>query len=605
MIHRKIELLAPAKNLLCGIEAINHGADAVYIGAPLFSARFSAGNSIEDIEQLVKYSHQYYAKVYVALNTILKEEELPVANKIIWQLYEAGIDALIIQDMAILEMDIPPIALHASTQMDNRMPDKVGFLENSGFSQVILARELSLSQIEGIAKQTNVSLEFFIHGALCVCYSGQCYLSHAFSGRSANRGECAQYCRLRYTLQDDLGKILVKDKHLLSLKDLNHSDNLEKLLDAGISSLKIEGRLKELSYVKNITAYYRKQLDKIFERRLEYQPSSSGNCSYTFTPCPEKSFNRGFTDYFLKGRKKEIPSLDTPKSTGEYIGKLKELTPKYLKIFTTFALNNGDGLCFFNKEGTLEGFRVNRVEKGKVFPAEMPDILIGTPLYRNYDNNFEKILSSQSAVRKISVIFSLKIEKENLVLQVVDSDGNQCEVTTFYKKELARTNQLEEIKSRLSKVGNTIFEVEKIHIEFQEDLFIPASLLAELRRKVLELLQTTREMSYFRKKTKTQNLKGKYIEDKLTYRGNVSNSKARQFYVNRGVLQIDDAFEINPLEHVPLMFSKYCLKYQLGYCPKMKENQLSGKNWYLSSNQVQLKLEFDCEKCEMKVYKNA
>ena len=400
---RSIELLAPAKDLQCGIEAINHGADAVYIGSPKFSARAAAGNTLEDIRTLCSYAHQFGARIYVAFNTILTDEELPDAETIIWELYRAGADALIVQDMGILSLNLPPIPLHASTQTDNRTPAKVKFLQDAGFTQVVLARELSLNEIHAIASETTVPLEVFVHGALCVSYSGQCYISSALSGRSANRGECAQYCRLPYTLLDAEGNEILKDKHLLSLKDLNQSQHLEALLDAGVTSLKIEGRLKEVSYVKNITAYYRKKLDALFAKRPEYKRASVGHETYTFEPIAEKSFNRGFTSFFLQQRQKDITSFDTPKSVGERVGTVKELKGNSFTIAGTKQLSNGDGLIFFNSEGNLEGFRVNRVEENRVFPLEMPRISPKTILYRNYDHAFEKLLEKPSAERKIDV----------------------------------------------------------------------------------------------------------------------------------------------------------------------------------------------------------
>ncbi|MDR1683077.1 MAG: U32 family peptidase, partial [Candidatus Symbiothrix sp.] len=396
--NRKIELLAPAKNAETGIEAINHGADAVYIGAPKFSARAAAGNSIDDIRRLTEYAHLFHAKVYAAFNTILYDNELAEAEKLIWELYRANVDALIIQDMGILNLNLPPIALHASTQTDNRNLEKVQFLEKAGFAQIVLARELSLNEIRTIASQTKANIEVFVHGALCTSFSGQCYISQAISGRSANRGECAQFCRLPYTLSDDKGKILHSNKHLLSLKDLNQSENLEKLLDAGVSALKIEGRLKDTSYVKNITAYYRQKLDAIFERRPEYQAASSGKTTPFFVPNPEKSFNRGFTDYFLFGRKTEIASVDTPKSIGEPIGSVRDVKGNYFTIASSKAIHNGDGLCFFaNRQ--LIGFRINKVENERIYPVEMHGINKATNLYRNYDHEFEKILSKKSAER--------------------------------------------------------------------------------------------------------------------------------------------------------------------------------------------------------------
>ena len=601
-IARKIELLAPAKNLECGIEAIKHGADAVYIGAPQFSARAAAGNSIEDIKTLCDFAHSYFAKVYVALNTILFDSELPTVETLIQQLYKAGADALIIQDMGILQMNLPPVPLHSSTQNDNRDAEKVKFLEEAGFAQVVLARELSLTQIKEIAEQTAVSLEVFIHGALCVSYSGQCYLSQALSGRSANRGACAQYCRLPYTLQDAEGKTLASGKHLLSLKDLNQTKNLEALLDAGASSLKIEGRLKELSYVKNITAHYRRKLDEILEHRPEYQRASSGKSTHFFVPNPEKSFNRGFTDYFISGKRQDIASFNTPKSLGEAIGTVKDLYGKYFTLTKNHDIHNGDGLCFLNEKGDLQGFRVNRVEDNKIFPAEMPRLKTGVTLYRNYDHEFEKMLLKPSAERKVSVSFRLEETANGFCLIAVDEDGCSVTCSEPWKKETANKNQSENIYTQLSKLGNTVFELAGLQVNLSENWFIPSSYLSELRRKTIEALMLSRAEARPVKYSKIHPTTHAFPHNHLTYLGNVSNRYAREFYRLHGVTQIDPAFELSPPSNVPLMFTKHCIRYSLGYCPKLQgaENNIK-EPLYLLSNQIRLKLEFNCNDCEMKI----
>lgn len=403
--QRKIELLAPAKNLECGIEAVNHGADAVYIGAPRFGARAAAINSLEDIAALVKYAHLYNVRIYVTVNTILKEEELVETERMINELYRVGVDALIVQDMGITRLNLPPIPLHASTQMDNRTPEKVRFLSDAGFRQIVLARELSLQEIRTIHEACpETQLEVFVHGALCVSYSGQCYVSQACFGRSANRGECAQFCRLPFNLIDADGKTIVRDKHLLSLKDLNQSEVLEDLLDAGATSLKIEGRLKDVSYVKNVTAAYRQKLDAIFARRKEYVRASSGACHFDFKPQLDKSFSRGFTNYFLQGRRQDIASFDTPKSLGEEMGTLKEQRGNYLTVAGVKPFHNGDGVCFLDEQNGLQGFRINRVDGNKLYPAgEVPHIKPRTRLYRNFDQDFERILVRKSSERKLAV----------------------------------------------------------------------------------------------------------------------------------------------------------------------------------------------------------
>lgn len=602
--HSLIELLSPAKDLMCGIEAINHGADAVYIGAPKFSARSAAGNSLEDIQKLCTYGHLYGVRIYVALNTILKEEELEETERLIWKLYQVGVDALIIQDMGVTRMNLPPIPLHASTQTDNCTPEKVRFLENSGFKQVVLARELSLNEIRRISEETTVSLEAFVHGALCVSYSGKCYLSAALNGRSANRGECAQYCRLPYTMIDAEDKVIVKDKHLLSLKDLNRSDQLEALMDAGISSFKIEGRLKDVTYVKNITAYYRMKLNEIFKHRPEYHRSSAGVSSCSFEPIPEKSFNRGFTSYFLHKRTKDISSFDTPKSLGEPVGFVKEIKGNSFTVAGMTSLNNGDGLAFFNDSGKLEGFRINRVDINRVFPTDMPSIRQKTPLYRNYDQIFEKQLLKPSAERKIPVQVEFSDNAFGFTLSMADDTGARIMLTRPLVKELARKEQYENIRVQLSKLGNTLFEVTGVVVAMSNSWFVPSSLLAEMRRMGVEKLIACRKIRYNREWIKSDYVKKKAVfpEEKLTYLANVSNSKAVAFYLNNGVKQIGQAFELNPQGNVPVMFTKHCLRYSMGWCPVYQKNKSSFKEpYYLQYKDTHMRLEFDCKQCQMRI----
>ena len=552
MSVRKIELLAPAKDLSCGIEAIRHGADAVYIGAPKFGARAAAGNSTDDIHSLCEYAHLYGARVYVALNTILREEELPEAEKLIWEIYQAGADALIVQDMGITRLNLPPIPLHASTQTDNRTAEKVRFLEAAGFTQVVLARELSLDEIRRIANKTNVALEVFVHGALCVSYSGQCYLSAAMCGRSANRGECAQWCRLPYTMVDADGREIVRGKHLLSLKDMNRSGELEALLDAGVSSLKIEGRLKDVSYVKNVTAYYRKKLDTILSRREEYCRASWGESTYTFEPSVEKSFNRGFTSFFLHGRERDITAFDTPKSLGEPVGRVKELKGGSFTVAGTKQLGNGDGLVFFDSRGNLEGFRVNRVEANRVFPLEMPAVKPKTLLYRNYDHALEKLLSKPSAHRRIGVKMELLDNPFGFTLVMEDETGARVMLAEPFKKEPARSDQTDNIRAQLSKLGNTPFEARSVTVRMSENPFVPSSLLADMRRRAVEKMLKAHNIRYGREYARWQKEEMPYPEHSLTYLGNVSNSLAVAFYKAHGVETIDEAFELKPLEDVPL-----------------------------------------------------
>ena len=603
---RKIELLSPAKDLNCGIEAVNHGADAVYIGAPKFGARAAAGNSLEDIRTLCDYAHQFGVRVYVALNTILKEDELEEAQRLVWSLYEAGTDALIVQDMALMQMDLPPVPLHASTQTDNRTVEKVHFLEQAGFTQVVLARELSLDEIRRIASETDVALEVFVHGALCVSFSGQCYLSAALSGRSANRGECAQYCRLPYTMVDADGKIIADNKHLLSLKDMNRADELEALMDAGVSSFKIEGRLKDVSYVKNVTAYYRKKLDEILKRRPEYVRVSSGVSRYTFTPQVEKSFNRGFTSFYLHGRTPDVTAFDTPKSLGEFVGTVKEIRGNSFTVAGLTPLNNGDGLVFFNARGELDGFRVNRVVDNRVYPQEMPRLSPKMKLYRNYDQQFEKLLSKPSAVRKIGVSMTFTDNPGGFSLEMEDGSGARITVARLFVKELAEKEQTDNIRVQLAKLGNTLFEAEKIEVNLTDNWFVPSSLLADMRREAVNLLLSDRRIRYPRELSRKPDSVAKplFPQQQLTYLGNVANTRACSFYQEHGVKTIDPAFELKAPDLVPLMFSKHCLRYSMGWCPTYQKKKSPFREpYYLLYKEVRLRLMFDCKHCQMLVLK--
>ncbi len=604
-IIKPIELLAPAKDLLCGIEAIKHGADAVYIGAPRFSARAAAGNSLEDIEQLCDYAHLFGARIYVALNTILKEEELKDAELLIHQLYNLGTDALIVQDMGISQLDIPPIPLHASTQTDNRTVEKVKFLESAGFSQVVLARELSLNEIRKIAEETSVPLEVFIHGALCVSYSGQCYLSAELSGRSANRGECAQYCRLPYTMLDANNKIICKDKHLLSLKDLNRTDNLEELLDAGVSSFKIEGRLKDVNYVKNITVWYRQKLDTILNKRHEFRRSSEGKSLLTFEPRPEKSFNRGFTSYYLHKRIPDVTSFDTPKSIGEPVGTVKEIKGNSFTVAGGRSLNNGDGLVYFNGKGELEGFRINRVEDNRVYPQTMPAVHPKMPLYRNSDQAFDKLLSKPSAERKLSVSIEFIENRFGFTLCMTDESNARVMIMEPFVKEIAKREQEDNIKQQLSKLGNTPFMASEISVQMEKNWFVPSSLLSEMRRKAVDELIVVRKIRYQRQLVKRNKNNNQFplAGNKLTYLGNVSNSKAKSFYIKQGIKEIDPAFELEPMPDKPLMFTKHCLRYSMGWCPVYQKVQSPYEEpFYLLYKNTRLRLQFDCKVCQMLVY---
>lgn len=601
--RKKIELLAPAKNLKTGIEAIRHGADAVYIGASLYGARSAAGNSLEDIKALCEFAHLYGVRIYVTVNTILKDEELEDVRQLIKSLYVSGVDALIVQDMAIQEMDIPPIPLHASTQMDNRTAEKVKFLEDVGYEQVVLARELSLKQIRTIADATTVPLEVFVHGALCVSYSGQCYLSQATCGRSANRGECAQYCRLPYDLVDAEGIVISKGKHLLSLRDMNRSQYIEDLLEAGVTSFKIEGRLKDVSYVKNVTALYRQKIDEILTRHPEYERASYGKSTLTFVPEAEKSFNRGFTSYFLKERSADITAFNTPKSLGEPIGYVKALKGNSFTLTARKPLVNGDGIVFLNSEGELEGFRVNKVEGNRIFPLKMPASLCPHMyVYRNYNQAFEKIMAKPSADRCLALKAHLWDTPFGFALELEDEMNMRVTVTQVMEKELANRSQEKNIIKQLSKLGNTLFETIEVKIELSKQWFIPSSILADMRRRGIERLLAAKQLAYAKNIKPRTSKKVPYPEQQLTYLGNVSNQQAANFYKAHGVTKIDPAYEIKAPSQVPLMFAKHCLRYSMGWCPVHQHLKSPYKEpFYLKRKGLTLRLEFDCKNCQMLV----
>ncbi|MCU8082858.1 MULTISPECIES: peptidase U32 family protein [Shewanella] len=611
-VHNRLELLAPAKNADYGIEAIRHGADAVYIGGPAFGARATAGNSVEDIARLCTYAHQYHAQVFVALNTILMDNELADAEKLIWQLYEAGADALIVQDMGVLQLNLPPIALHASTQMDNRSPEKVAFLEQVGFSQVVLARELGLSQIRDVAAHTNMQLEFFIHGALCVAYSGLCNLSHSFSNRSANRGECSQMCRLPGNLKTRQGDVLAQNEHLLSLKDNNQTENLEALIDAGIRSFKIEGRLKDLSYVKNVTAHYRQKLDAIMARRPEFKASSHGRCEHSFTPDPEKTFNRGSTDYFVNERSQGIKDFRSPKYIGEEVGKVVSIGKDFIQVSSTHEFNNGDGLAFFpanfamakQSDDKLQGLRVNRAEGLKLHILQVPkDLKVGMTLYRNHNQAFEALLSKESSKRIIGVDLRLSDTQEGLALTLTDIYGLTATVNLVVEKTPATDvdKTLQNTRTQLGKLGSTDFVARSISIDTAQAWFLPASVLNGLRRDGVAALEAARVQGYVRPLPWKHNQDAVYPVKHLSYLGNVANEKAKDFYQRHGVIEIQDTYEKNGVtEDVPLMITKHCLRFNFNLCPKEVPGIKADPMVLEIGNDV-LKLVFDCPKCEMMV----
>ena len=599
---RKIELLAPAKNLETGIAAINHGADAVYIGAAQFGARQAAGNSVEDIARLVEYAHLFGVKVYVTLNTIIYDDEVASVEQLVAELYKVGVDALIVQDMGIAGMNIPPIPLHASTQMDNRTVEKAKFLAGVGFPRIVLARELSLSEIKEIHDAVpDTELEVFVHGALCVSYSGQCYASQHCFGRSANRGACAQFCRLPFDLVDAEGTVVMRDKHLLSLKDMNRSAHIEQMLDAGVTSFKIEGRLKDVSYVKNITAYYRAKLDEVFARRPEYERASYGKCAPQFTPAPEKSFSRGFTDYMLNGNKDEMTSFDTPKSKGEYMGRVKFVSRNFF-TFTGKDFNNGDGACFVSRDGRLKGFHINRVEGNRIFPQTMPQVESGDELYRNYDCDFERQLSRPDVARRMRVDLTLCENADGFVLKGIDESGLECSVSTVFEKQEARTSQRDNIVKQLGKWGNTPFEVVEVNVEFSSEWFVPSSLLSDMRRSLCEELIKRHNEEDSREDMRLADNAIPFVADELDYKGNVSNSHAKAFYMKHGVKSLMPAFENEPVDNAVVMFCKHCIKFSLGWCTKSGAKHAFKEPFYLvSGDGKRFRLSFDCKECMMKV----
>lgn len=615
--RRHLELLSPAKNAEFGIEAINHGADAVYIGGPAFGARAKAPNTVQDIARLVQHAHRYHAEVFVALNTIFHDNELEGVRQLVHQLYDAGVDALIVQDMGLLEMDLPPIQVHASTQTDIRTVEKAQFLDQVGFSQIVLARELDIPTIQKIAGATSCNLEYFIHGALCVAFSGQCFISHAHTGRSANRGECSQECRLPYTLEDQKGRIIGKDKHFLSMKDNDQSANLRALIDAGVSSFKIEGRYKDLPYVKNATAHYRQLLDEILEHYPEYQKSSDGHTTYTFTPQPEKTFNRSATDYFANGRQADIGAFDTPKFSGEELGKVSKVGKDFIEVATDIELHNGDGVCFFDVHKELVGLRVNTVQVinkqvQRIYPNEMPaDVRNNTLIYRNRDHAFMRLLEKDSANRKIAVSMTLYETRDGFALTVADEQDLSATVQITADKQAANDPAKAEasLKEHLTKLGNTDFIAKAVNLETTQMWFIPASIVNSLRRDAIEQLTHIRETAYQRPTRRpAAEPPAVYPEDSLSYLANVYNQKARDFYHKHGVKLIAKAYEANEeLGEVPLMITKHCLRFSHGLCPKEAkgvigvQGTVTAEPMTLISGNDRYTLKFDCKPCEMHV----
>ncbi len=606
----KLELLAPAKNADIAIEAVKHGADAVYMGATRYGARSSASNSLEDIKRAVDYAHKFNARIYVTVNTIILEDELADVEHLIHELYNIGVDALIVQDIGILRMSIPPIALHASTQCDIRTPDKAEFLEQVGFSQLVMARELSLDEIKAIRERVTVPLEAFVHGALCVSYSGRCGMSYACMKRSANRGECAQMCRLPYDLVDDNDNVLVKNKHLLSLRDLNQSSNLKEMIDAGVSSFKIEGRLKDIDYVKNVVAYYNQELNKIVADNPDlYERSSKGTVNLKFLPQLDKVFNRSFTSYFLKNRNLSngysIASINTPKSMGEYVGTVvSSRSGNMLKVTTSKTLSNGDGFSYFDVSGTYTGFRVNKVDGDMLFLSQPLKLPKPVKLYRTYDNVFNNQLTGDTAKRTISINMKLSMANCALSLDISDERGNYVTSTLWLDKPLDIANMPQYDKQRgiLGKLGNTIYKVNQI--ETIGDYFIPSSFLVELRRKSISLLDAAQKTSYNYDYRRNENLKRTYYTDRLQSSDNVANHLSERFYKEHGVASIDEAIETKGYRLTGdevLMHTRYCLLRELGCCRKYKSAKKLPERIYLKTGSVIMRVVTDCSNCEMKI----
>ena len=605
-----LELLAPAKNCQQGIEAVNHGADAVYIGAPAFGARAAAVNTLADIEQLTCYAHIYHARVFATVNTLLFDNEVDDAVRMLHQLYEAGVDAAIIQDLGLLECDLPPIELHASTQTHNADLPRIQFLQSVGFSRVILARETSLQQMQHIRSNTSVELEAFVQGALCVCYSGQCYLSQYLTGRSGNRGCCSQPCRSAYDLYDAQGRLLQKDKHLLSLKDFSAAQQLQAMVDAGITSFKIEGRLKDMDYVKNTTAYYRQLLDNIKEGNPACRPASSGSCRFFFTPDLEKTFNRGFTDYFLRQRQ-PMANFATQKSLGKRIGKVASLGRDTITLATSETFTPGDGLCFFNAQGQLEGFLVNHVQGSAIRPNRMPDSLaVGTPLWRNNDQAFTKQLQGRTAERTIPINLTLTDTPDGLRLTLVDCDGCQASSTVVCSKETPRDplRAADQLQRQLTKLGDTPFRVAAFTNSYAQPWFVQASVLNQLRRQAVEQLVETRIETHLLERGHCPTLAQRqadttpYFETALDYRANVINRLSEQFYRRHGVQQIERGLEqTGDYDGKALMTTKYCLRYELGQCLHRNPDAVAGP-LCLQNNGRWFRLEFDCSNCRMLLF---
>ncbi|MCA1857655.1 U32 family peptidase [Massilia oculi] len=623
LLNHQLELLSPAKTAEIGREAILHGADAVYIGGPAFGARHNASNPLEDIAALTAFAHRYHARIFVTMNTIMHDSELELARQQIWQLYEAGVDALIIQDMGLLELDLPPIQLHASTQCDIRTVEKAKFLGEVGFSQLVLARELTVEQIRKIKAEVDTPLEYFVHGALCVAFSGQCYISHADTGRSANRGDCSQACRLPYTLSDGQGRVVAYEKHLLSMKDNDQSRNLEALVDAGIRSFKIEGRYKDMGYVKNITAHYRLLLDELLERRPEFARASSGSTRVLFTPDVDKNFHRGHTDYFALGRQDDIGAFDSPKYIGVELGTVTRIGPDFIELATNAPMANGDGLNYMNKRETV-GIQANTAQKlgededsqhWRVFPNEVVKSLaglkVGTIVHRNRDHQWESALTKKSSERKVRADLLLAEVPDGLVLTIHDEDGIETVTRAAIALQPAQQAAQAEasLRANIAKLGNTMFEAGEVELQLSQPWFVAASAINALRRDAVAAHEAARLAAWARPERKpASEPPAIYPEQQLSYLANVYNEKARAFYHKHGVQLIDAAYEAHeePGE-VSLMITKHCLRFSFNLCPKQAkgvqgvQGQVRAEPMTLVSGNERYTLRFDCKPCEMHV----
>ncbi len=631
MPRADLELLAPARDADIGIEAVNHGADAVYIGGPAFGAREKAGNELADIERLVRHAHRYGARIFVTHNTILRDDELPAARQLAWDLWNIGVDALIVQDMGLLMLDLPPIQLHASTQTDIRTPEKARFLQDVGFSQMVLARELTLPQIRAIeAEVQGAVLEFFVHGALCVAYSGQCYISHAHTGRSANRGSCSQECRLPYIVTDAQGRIVAHDKHVLSLKDNDQSANLHALVDAGIRCFKIEGRYKDMATVKNVTAHYRQLCDRVLEERAGLKAASSGRCRYTFTPDPERAYNRGGTDYFVNGRQDDIGAFDTPKHAGIAIGHVVKLAPQHVDIELArpdLRLNNGDALTWVDLQGELQGVPVNvarhvagrlwRVEPN-IAPGQTTAVLKGlrrdAAISRNRDMAWERLLEKKSAERLIAVDGRFAATAAGFAFTLTDADGHVGRATAAHAheppKDAARAEAT--LRENLARLGGTLFEAQTLQFDWRAaggPCFVPASVANALRRDAVGALESARGAA-FRRLPRAEPVEPPvaYPEDTLSYLANVYNAQAAAFYARHGVKVIDAAYESHQeLGEVSLMITRHCVRFSLSLCPKQAkgvqgvQGTVKAEPLTIVHGGERLTLRFDCKPCEMHV----